>query len=159
MAVAGSVARFTDSLSFYTPKMERVVRSRRKVCGQILKHARRQPHRECCGILGGQDGLITQAFPARNVAADPVRNYEIAPKEIVRLMEELRERRLEFLGIYHSHPNWLDTNEPSPKDIALARYSEAIYFIVTPRPYATTPIRAFSIRDRSAMELEIRVLP
>ena len=72
---------------------------------------------------------------------------------------EFRERQLEFLGIYHSHPNWLDTNEPSPKDIALAYYSEAIYFIVTPRPYATTPIRAFSIRDGRAMELEIRVLP
>jgi len=145
--------------SLYTPGMKRAVRSRRKVYGQLLKHARRQPHRECCGILAGQDGLITQAFPAKNVAADPVRNYEIAPKEIVRLMRELRKRRLEFLGIYHSHPNWLDTNEPSPKDIALAYYSEAIYFIVTPRPYATTPIRAFSIRDERAMELEIQVLP
>ena len=74
-------------------------------------------------------------------------------------MWELRKRRLEFLGIYHSHPHWLDTNEPSPKDIALADYSKAIYFIVTPRPYATTPIRAFSIRDGRAMELEIQVLP
>jgi proteasome lid subunit RPN8/RPN11 len=74
-------------------------------------------------------------------------------------MEELRKRRLEFLDIYHPHPNWLDTNEPSPKDIASAHYSEAIYFIVTPRPYATTPIRTFSIRDRRAMEVEIQVLP
>ena len=82
--------------------MKRAVRSRRRVYGQLLEHARRQPHRECCGILAGQDGLITQAFPAKNVAADPVRNYEIAPKEIVRLMGELRKRRLEFLGIYHS---------------------------------------------------------
>jgi proteasome lid subunit RPN8/RPN11 len=139
--------------------MKRAVRSRRKVYGQLLEHARRQPHRECCGILAGRDGLITQAFPAKNVAADPVRNYEIAPKEIVRLMGQLRKRRLEFLGIYHSHPNWLDTNEPSPKDIALAYYSEATYFIVTPQPYATTPIRAFSIRDGHAMELEIQVLP
>jgi proteasome lid subunit RPN8/RPN11 len=145
--------------SVYTSGMKRAVRSRRKVYGQLLEHARRQPHWECCGILAGQDGLITQAFPAKNVAADPVRNYEIAPKEIVRLMEEFRERRLEFLGIYHSHPNWRDTNEPSPKDIALAYYSEAIYFIVTPRPYATPPIRAFSIRDGRAMELEIQVLP
>ena len=145
--------------SLYTSAMKRAVRSRRKVYGQLLKHARRQPHRECCGILAGQDGLITQAFPAKNVAADPVRNYEIASKEIVSLMEELRKRRLEFLGIYHSHPHWLDANEPSPKDIALAHYSEAIYFIVTPRPYATTPIRAFSIRDRCVMELEIKVLP
>ena len=144
--------------SLYTPEMKRAVRSRRKIYGQLLKHARYQPHRECCGILAGQDGIITQAFPAKNVAADPVRNYEIASTEITSLMEELRKRRLEFLGIYHSHPHWLDKNEPSPKDIALA-HAEAIYFIVTPRPYATTPIRAFSIRDRCAMELEIQVLP
>jgi len=105
-----------------------------------------------------QHGIITQTFPAKNVAADPVRNYEIASREIASLMEELRKRRLEFLGIYHSHPHWMDINEPSPKDIALA-HSEAIYFIVTPRPYATTPVRAFSIRDQCAMELEIQVLP
>lgn len=139
--------------------MKRAVQSRRKVFGQLLKHARRQPHRECCGILAGRNGVITQAFPATNVAADPVRNYEIAPKEIVRLMGKFRERRLDFLGIYHSHPNWMEANEPSPTDIALAYYSEAIYFIVSPRPYATTPVRAFSIRNGRAMELEIKVLP
>src|SRR5579872_4080570 len=135
--------------------MKRAIRSRRKVYGQLLWHARRQPHRECCGILAGQHGVISQALPAKNVAADPVRNYEIAPKEIVRLIGNLRERRLEFLGIYHSHPNWMDANEPSPKDIALAYSAEAIYFIVTPRPYTTTPVRAFSIRGGRAMELEI----
>jgi proteasome lid subunit RPN8/RPN11 len=77
--------------------MKRAVRSRRKVYGQLLRHARRQPHRECCGILAGQDGLITQAFPAKNVAADPVRNYEIAAKEIVRLMTSscLGEKRID----------------------------------------------------------------
>jgi proteasome lid subunit RPN8/RPN11 len=139
--------------------MKRAVRSRRKVFGQLLEHARRQPHRECCGILAGQDDVITRAFPAKNVAADPVRNYVIAPKEIARLMGKFRERQLEFLGIYHSHPNWVDANEPSPKDIALACYSEAIHFIVTPRPYATTPVRAFSIQDGLATELEIQVLP
>ena len=138
--------------------MKRAVRSRRKICGQLLKYARHQPHRECCGILAGQRGVITQAFPAKNVAADPVRNYEIAAQEIASLMKELRKRRLEFLGIYHSHPHWMDINEPSPKDIALA-HSDTIYFIVTPRPYATTPIRAFLIRDRCAIELEIQVLP
>jgi proteasome lid subunit RPN8/RPN11 len=140
-------------------EMERAVRSRRKVYGQVLKHARRKPHQECCGILAGQKGVITQAFPANNVAADPVRNYAIASREIARLMGKLRERRLEFLGIYHSHPNWMEANEPSPTDIALACHSEAVYFIVTPRPYATTPVRAFSIRDGQAIELEIQVLP
>jgi len=138
--------------------MTRAVRSRRKVYGQLLEHARRQPHRECCGILASRNGIITQSFPAKNVAADPVRNYRIASQEIARLMEELRKRRLELLGIYHSHPNWLDTNEPSPKDIALACSSKTIHFIVTPRPYATAPIRAFSICNQRAMELQIQIL-
>jgi proteasome lid subunit RPN8/RPN11 len=138
--------------------MTPAVRSRRKVLGQLLEEARRQPHRECCGILAGQGDVITKAFPAKNVAADPARNYVIVPDEIVRLMRKFRERQLEFLGIYHSHPHWLDANEPSPKDIALACYSQAIHFIVTPRPYATLPIRAFSIRGGRATELEIQVL-
>jgi proteasome lid subunit RPN8/RPN11 len=139
--------------------MRPTVQSRRKVYGQVLDHARRQPHRECCGILAGQNGLITHALPAKNAAADPVWNYEIAPVEFVRLTRELRARRLQFFGIYHSHPHWMDPNEPSPKGIALARISEAIHFIATPRPYAAAPIRAFSIRAGLATELEIQILP
>ncbi len=38
-------------------------------------------------------------------------------------------------------------------------YSEAICFIVTPRPYATTPVRACSIQDGHVTELEIQFLP
>jgi proteasome lid subunit RPN8/RPN11 len=145
--------------SLYTGEMVRTVRSRRKVFGQLLKHARLQPHRECCGILAGQDDVITRAFPAKNIAADPVRYYMIAPEDLVLLMGELRQRRLEFRGIYHSHPHWMDRNEPSSKDIAWACLSEAIHFIVSPRPYAVTPVRAFSIRDGRATELEIQILP
>jgi len=76
--------------------------------------------------------------------------------EIVRLLREFRARRLGFLGIYHSHPN--GDNVPSARDIELAYYSEAIYFIVSPRPYATTPVRAFSIRDGRVTELGISIL-
>jgi proteasome lid subunit RPN8/RPN11 len=129
---------------------------RRKVLGQLLEHARRQPNRECCGLLAGRNGVISQAFPARNVAADPKKNYEIAPVEIVRLLREFRARTLGFLGIYHSHPN--GDNVPSPRDIELAYYSEAVYFIVSPRPYAAAPVRAFSIRDGRAAELEIETV-
>ena len=139
--------------------MNGAVRTRRKVFGQVLAHARRQPHRECCGILAGHDDIITRAFPAKNIAADPVWNYVIAPKDFARLIGELRERRLKFLGIYHSHPHWMDLNEPSPKDIALACHSDAVHFIVTPRPYATTPVRAFSIQAGCATELEIQIEP
>ena len=111
---------------------------------------------ECCGLLAGRNGVITHAFPAENVAADPTRNYELAPREIVRLMREFRAKGLEFLGIYHSHPN--GENAPSPRDIELAYYSEAAYFIVSPRADATNPVRAFSIRDGQVAELEIETV-
>jgi proteasome lid subunit RPN8/RPN11 len=139
--------------------MNLAISSRRKVYGQVLAHARRHPHRECCGILAGQRGLITHALAAKNAAADPVRNYAIAPADFARLTAELRKRRLEFFGIYHSHPHWMDANEPSPKDVALAHDAEAIHFIVTPRPYAAAPIRAFSIRSGRTVELKIQILP
>ena len=136
--------------------MKQSLRTRRKVLGQLLAHARRQPHEECCGLLAGREGVIKLAFPAKNIAKDPARNYEIAPAEIVRLLREFRKRKLGFLGIYHSHPN--GENAPSPKDIKLAYYSEASYVIISPRPYATTPIRAFSIREGQADELEIEIV-
>lgn len=122
----------------------------------MLEHARREPAKECCGLLAGRDGVITHVFPAVNVAADPAKGYEIAPKEIVAMMREFRERKLEFLGIYHSHPN--GKNEPSARDIELAYYSEAIYFIVSPMADAPKPVRAFSIRDGGLTELDIEVL-
>jgi len=136
--------------------MKQALRIRSEVLEGLLEHARRQAHRECCGLLAGRDGVITQAFPGENVAVDPARNYELAPLEIVRLMREFRARGLDFLGIYHSHPN--GKNEPSPRDIELAYYSEAAYFVVSPRPDAAKPVRAFSIRDGQVLELEIQVV-
>jgi len=136
--------------------MGRALHTRRKVLGQLLDHARRQPHRECCGLLAGRDGAITMALPAENVAADPKKSYEIAPAQTIGLMRELRERGLGFLGIYHSHPS--SENVPSQRDIALAYYSDAAYFIITPRPYAEKPVRAFSIREGRVAELDLQIL-
>lgn len=128
----------------------------RDVCIRLLEGGRRVPEQECCGLLAGREGVITDVFPAANVAADPTKGYEIAPKEIVGMMREFREQKLEFLGIYHSHPN--GKNEPSARDIELAYYSEAAYVIVSPMADAPKPVRAFSIRDEQAIELTIEVL-
>jgi len=126
------------------------------VCAKLVEQARREPIAECCGLLAGCEGVITHVFPAANAAPDPAKNYEIDPRETVRLLREFREQKLEFLGIYHSHPN--GKNEPSARDIELAYYSEAIYFIVSPLADAAKPVRAFSIRDGRAAELDVEVL-
>ena len=71
-------------------------------------------------------------------------------------MREFRATGLDFLGIYHSHPH--GENKPSPRDIELAYYSEETYFIISPQPDAPKPVRAFSIRDGRAAELEIEIV-
>jgi proteasome lid subunit RPN8/RPN11 len=136
--------------------MENSVRLRDGALQALMIVALRMPGNECCGLLAGRDGVITQVFPAENVASDPAKNYEIAPKEIFRMMREFRAAGLEFLGIYHSHPN--GENQPSARDVELAYYSEETYFILSPRADAAKPVRAFSIRDGRATELEIQIV-
>ncbi|MGD0956244.1 MAG: M67 family metallopeptidase [Candidatus Acidiferrales bacterium] len=123
---------------------------------RLTADARRDSAREHCGLLAGRDGIIAQAFAARNVASDPAKGYEIAPEDLFKLMREIRGSRLELLGIYHSHPN--GENKPSPRDIEHAYYPDAAYVIVSPQPDAPQPVRAFSIRDGRATELTIRVV-
>jgi proteasome lid subunit RPN8/RPN11 len=133
--------------------MSRGIQIRSEIVKTMSENAAGEPERECCGLLAGQGGVITQAFAARNVADDPARGYEIAPKEIVRLMKKFRAQNLEFLGIYHSHPT--GENEPSARDVEQAYYSEAAYFILSPRTDAAKPVRAFSIRDGRVQELKV----
>jgi proteasome lid subunit RPN8/RPN11 len=132
------------------------IRIQREVFQELGKRALQETKRECCGLLAGRDSVITHAFPAENVASDPAKSYEIAPSEIFRMMREFRAAELDFLGIYHSHPN--GENEPSARDIELAYYSQEAYFILSPRSDAAKPVRAFSIRDGRAIELEIQIV-
>jgi proteasome lid subunit RPN8/RPN11 len=128
------------------------IRIRREVLTKLIEEARGDPAIECCGLLAGTAGVITDLLPARNALASPTA-YEIAPQELFRLFRQMRERGLDHLGIYHSHP--ATDNAPSPSDIARAYYPEAAYLIVSPRPDAPRPIRAFEVRNGSASELEI----
>ena len=124
----------------------------RDVLERLLEEARRDTARECCGLLAGRDGVITTVLPATNALASPTA-YEIAPDELFRLFRHMREVRLDHLGIYHSHPK--GENAPSPRDIELAYYPEAAYFIVSPQTDAARAIRAFRIREGVVDELGI----
>lgn len=132
--------------------MSVAVRVRGEVLRQLVDHARREPGIECCGLLAGSGNVISVVLPARNALASATA-YEIAPEELFRLFRRIREFGLDHLGIYHSHP--ATDNAPSPTDIEQAFYPEAAYFIVSPRPDASRPVRAFTIRNGAARELTI----
>jgi len=135
--------------------MNSSIRVPKAIVDEMIAQAQREPDRECCGLLAGRDGIITRVFPATNAAENPATSYEIAPKEIFERMRAMRAAGMEMLGIYHSHPN--GKNEPSPRDVERAYYSEAAYFIVSPREDAERAVRAFSIRDGRVEEIEIQI--
>ena len=132
--------------------MEGNCRITRAVLHRMLEAARTDVSHECCGLLAGRAGEITSIFSAQNALASATA-YEIAPQELFALFREIRAQKLEFLGIYHSHPQ--TENIPSSRDIGRAYYSDAIYFIISPKADAPKPIRAFRIRDGNFTELLI----
>ena len=136
-------------------EMSGTVRIRKEILALLRQEAHRAPGEECCGLLAGRDGVITQMFPAANALASATA-YEIAPLELFHNLREMRAARLELLGIYHSHPT--GENRPSPRDIEQAFYPDAAYFILSPLPAAAQPVRAFSISEGRATELDIKIL-
>jgi proteasome lid subunit RPN8/RPN11 len=131
------------------------VRVRVEILEEMIRHARREPEMECCGLLAGRDGVITKSFPTVNALASPTA-YEIPPQELFQLFRRLRDDGLEHLGHYHSHLH--SDNFPSERDIAQAFYPEHAYFIISPRAETPRPVRAFLICDGNVQELKIEVV-
>ena len=117
-------------------------------------HALKASPNECCGLLGGKDRLITTRYPLRNTAEKPETRYVAAPEELFAAMRQIRKAGQELLGIYHSHPR--TAAFPSPTDVELAFYPEAIYFIISLT--GEIDLRAFNIKGAEIHEVEISIV-
>ena len=77
----------------------------------IVAHARASYPDECCGaMLGSTDGgtkIVRQAIALENAfeGAQATR-YELRPADLLAADKAARERHMDLIGIYHSHPDW-----------------------------------------------------
>ena len=94
----------------------------------MIAAARAAEPSECCGVLLGTPGEITEAVPTRNLADDPNR-FLIDPNDHIDARREGRRRGLEIVGFYHSHPH--SPAVPSATDLADASYPGHLYAIVS----------------------------
>lgn len=66
---------------------------------------------ECCGFVFGHEDAsgkrtITKALPVYNAATENrKRRFVIAPKDYMQAERFADDNNVQFLGIYHSHPN------------------------------------------------------
>jgi proteasome lid subunit RPN8/RPN11 len=76
----------------------------------MVAHAREIYPNECCGaMLGSIDEgtkLVREAMPLENAfAGEQAARYELRPEDLLAADRAARERKLELIGIYHSHPD------------------------------------------------------
>jgi len=97
---------------------------------ELLKAEAERAHPlECCGLLlGATPYRIDTALPARNLAPDPARHFEIDPQALIDAHRAERAGGPLLLGYYHSHPTGLA--QPSATDRAEASGDGRLWAIV-----------------------------
>ncbi|HZD50028.1 MAG TPA: M67 family metallopeptidase [Silvibacterium sp.] len=100
----------------------------------IRRHGEETYPHECCGVLLGrsEQGVndVEEAIRAGNIRTDSAHNrYSIAPQELISIQRQARDRGLDIVGFYHSHPDhparW------SPTDFAEAHWLGCSYVITS----------------------------
>jgi proteasome lid subunit RPN8/RPN11 len=102
---------------------------RAAVLESIVAHAREAAPHECCGLLLGRTGTIVEAVRTRNIADDPATRFLVDPKDHIDGRRAARDRGLEVVGFYHSHPH--SAAEPSARDLDEFSAPDQIYAIVS----------------------------
>ncbi|MFN8007691.1 MAG: M67 family metallopeptidase [Terriglobia bacterium] len=127
-------------------------RIKKEILQRMIQHALAESPRECCGLLSGDGGVISEIHPMRNNVQSKVR-FEMDPLELFQFFRGLRAVGSAHLGIYHSHP----TSEPYPSatDIEESHYPECAYFIVSLKNPGSPLVRAFQIERKKVQGLEI----
>jgi proteasome lid subunit RPN8/RPN11 len=87
-----------------------VLKISQAIYDELRAHGEKTYPHECCGVLLGraEDGanIVVDAVRAGNTRTDSAHNrYHIAPQELVRIQRQGRERDLDIVGFYHSHPD------------------------------------------------------
>ncbi len=73
---------------------------------KMVSHVEGTFPKEGCGLMIGSDGVVQEAVPVPNSYTGPQEDFfVIDPKDLHRVDQESRERGLDVLGVFHSHPD------------------------------------------------------
>ncbi len=76
----------------------------------MLTHAESTYPNECCGAMlgriAGEKKVVTEAVPIENAfTGGQTRRYELRSEDLLAADKTARERGLDLVGIFHSHPD------------------------------------------------------
>lgn len=121
---------------------------------EIVEHGRSDFPYEVCGLLAGLiGGPITARYRIPN-AARSMTYYSMEPKGMLHAFNDMDDRGLELKAIYHTHTH--TEAFPSPTDVDLATYPDAVYLICSLQDEQPV-IRGFDIVRSKITERELHV--
>lgn len=109
------------------------------------------PH-ECCGAMMGRfegdDRVVHEAVACGNTRDDrPEDRFHIDPKDLVRIQRQGREKGLDIVGFYHSHPDC--PAQWSKTDFAEAHWIGCSYVITSVEKGKATVTNSFFLTGES----------
>jgi len=126
---------------------------------EIREHGERDYPFECCGLLIGRfsDGkkTVAETYPISNAREEEAKRnrFLIRPEELLRGEKLARQKGLDVVGFYHSHPD--DKARPSQYDLdhAWPTYS---YIIASILQGQAVDVQSWEMTDdRSSFEPEV----
>lgn len=115
----------------------------KEILDKIIEHAKSELPNEACGYLAGKEDRITDAYPLTNVDHSP-EHFSFDPKEQFATIRDARNRGLQILANYHSHPS--TPSRPSDEDIRLA-YDPSISYVIISLAEETPVVKSFKIQN------------
>ncbi len=70
----------------------------------LTGHAENEKPNESCAILFGKNNLVSEVFLTKNIDESSV-NFTISNDQLIEGYKIAEEKKVEVIGIFHSHPN------------------------------------------------------
>jgi proteasome lid subunit RPN8/RPN11 len=70
----------------------------------LSEYSENQKPNESCAILFGKNNQVLDLFLTENIENSPV-NFTISSKQLIEAYKMAEEKKMEVMGIFHSHPD------------------------------------------------------
>ena len=70
----------------------------------LAQYSENQKPNEACAILFGKDNQVLDIFLTENIEKSPL-NFTISNKQLIEGYNIAEQKKMEVIGIFHSHPN------------------------------------------------------
>jgi proteasome lid subunit RPN8/RPN11 len=136
-----------------------MIRINEQLLSEIRQHGERDYPFECCGLMLGRFGdrgrkIVSETYPISNSREEEAKRnrFLIRPEELMRGEKYAREKGLDVVGFYHSHPDERAVPSKYDLDHAWPTYS---YIVVSVAQGQAVDLRSWEMAaDRSKFNAE-----